>query len=71
MNQFNPDKLLLSKWTATEPQNKEKHFLITELLRDENSVLVQVELQAALTQRSQWIDWRELRDDQRWLFGWQ
>ncbi|WP_417775996.1 TIGR02450 family Trp-rich protein [Stutzerimonas xanthomarina] len=71
MNRFNPDKLLLSKWTATQPQNKEKHFLITELLRDENGVLVQVELQAALTQRSQWIDWRELRDDQRWLFGWQ
>ncbi|WP_417790903.1 TIGR02450 family Trp-rich protein [Stutzerimonas xanthomarina] len=71
MNRFKPDKLLLSKWTATQPQNKEKHFLITELLRDENGVLVQVELQAALTQRSQWIDWRELRDDQRWLFGWQ
>ncbi|WP_417780907.1 TIGR02450 family Trp-rich protein [Stutzerimonas xanthomarina] len=71
MNRFNPDKLRLSKWTATQPQNKEKHFLITELLRDENGVLVQVELQAALTQRSQWIDWRELRDDQRWLFGWQ
>ncbi|MDX2350978.1 MULTISPECIES: TIGR02450 family Trp-rich protein [Pseudomonadaceae] len=70
MNRFNPDKLLLSKWTSTTPQNKEKHFLITELLRDENDVLLQVELQAVLTQRSQWIDWQVLRDDQQWLFGW-
>lgn len=70
MNRFNPDKLLLSKWTSTKPQNKEKHFLITELLRDENEVLLQVELQAVLTQRSQWIDWKVLRDDQQWLFGW-
>ena len=71
MNRFNPDKLLLSKWTAAQPQNKEKHFLITELLRDENDVLLQVELQAVFTQRSQRINWRELRDDQQWLFGWQ
>ena len=70
MNRFNPDKLLLSKWTSTTPKNKEKHFLITELLRDENDVLLQVELQAVLTQRSQWIDWQVLRDDQQWLFGW-
>lgn len=70
MNRFNPEKLLLSKWTATQPQNKEKHFLIRELLRDENGVLLQVELQAVLTQRSQWIDWRLLRDDQQWLLGW-
>lgn len=71
MNRFNPDKLLLSKWTAAQPQNKEKHFLITKLLRDENDVLLQVELQAVFTQRNQRIDWRELRDDQQWLFGWQ
>ncbi len=70
MNRFNPDKLLLSKWTATRPQNKEKHFLVTELLRDEDDLLLQVELQAVLTRRSQWIDWHVLHDDQQWLFGW-
>ncbi|MGE6530079.1 TIGR02450 family Trp-rich protein [Pseudomonas sp. NPDC077382] len=70
MNRFNPDKLLLSKWTSTKPLNKEKHFLITELFRDENDVLLQVELQAVLTRRSQCIDWQVLRDDQQWLFGW-
>ncbi|MCQ4258918.1 TIGR02450 family Trp-rich protein [Stutzerimonas stutzeri] len=71
MNRFNPDKLLLSKWTATQPQNKEKHFLITELQRDEEGVVLQVELQAVYSKRSQWLDWRELRDDQIWRLGWQ
>lgn len=70
MNRFNPEKLLLSKWTASHPQNKEKHFLITELLRDKQGVLLQVELQAIHSRRSQWIDWRTLRDDQTWLLGW-
>jgi tryptophan-rich hypothetical protein len=70
MNRFNPDKLLLSKWTASRPQLKEKHFLVIELQRDENDVLLQVELQAVHSRRSIWIDWRELRDDQTWLFGW-
>lgn len=71
MNRFNPDKLLLSKWTATQPQNKEKHFLVTELQRDEEGVVLQVELQAVYSKRSQWLDWRELRDDQIWRLGWQ
>ena len=70
MNRFNPDKLLLSKWTAVHPQNKEKHFLVTELQHDEEGVLLQVELQAVYSRRSQWLDWRGLRDDQLWLLGW-
>jgi tryptophan-rich hypothetical protein len=70
MNRFNPDKLLLSKWTAAHPQNKEKHFLVTELLRDEEGVVQQVELQAVFTRRSQWMSWEVLRNDQEWLVGW-
>jgi tryptophan-rich hypothetical protein len=70
MNRFNPDKLLLSKWTAVSPQNKEKHFLVTELQRDEEGVLLQIELQAVYNRRSQWVDWRVLRDEQQWVLGW-
>lgn len=70
MNRFNPDKLLLSKWTAAHPQNKEKHFLVTELERNEDGVLLQIELQAVYTKRSQRLDWQVLRDDQLWLLGW-
>lgn len=71
MNRFNPDKLLLSKWTAAHPQNEEKHFLVTKLERNEDGVLLQIELQAVYTKRSQRLDWQVLRDDQLWLLGWQ
>jgi tryptophan-rich hypothetical protein len=46
MNKFNPRKLKLSKWTACEPVNREKHFLVIQLLCDELGAPVQVELQA-------------------------
>lgn len=67
---LNPRKLLLSKWTATQPQNRERHFLVTELIRDEDDNILAVELQAVLTRRSQTFDWHQLLDTQRWLQGW-
>jgi len=67
---INPRKLLLSKWTAVQPQQREKHFLVTELIRDEEDNILGVELQAVLTQRSQQLDWRQLQDSERWLQGW-
>ena len=70
MNRINPQKLLLSKWTAALPQNREKHFLVTELLRDEAGVVLEVELQAVLTRRSQHVDWHALQDDAHWKMGW-
>jgi hypothetical protein len=30
-----PNKLLLSKWTAVEPRAKEKHFLVAKLVDPE------------------------------------
>ena len=71
MNRFNPRKLKLSKWTARLPRDKEKHFLVTDLAHDEEGVLLQVELQAVHSQRCQWLDWRDLRDAEKWLMGWQ
>ena len=71
MNRFNPRKLKLSKWTARQPRDKEKHFLVTDLAHDEEGVLLQVELQAVHSQRCQWLDWRDLRDSEKWLMGWQ
>lgn len=67
---LNPRKLLLSKWTASRPQNRERHFLVTELLRDEQEQIVAVELQAVLTGRSEQIDWHQLLDTERWQQGW-
>ncbi|MFJ4607665.1 TIGR02450 family Trp-rich protein [Pseudomonas atacamensis] len=70
MNRINPRKLLLSKWTAAQPQNREKHFLVTELIRDEEGTVLEVELQAVLTQRSERLDWQVLKDSKLWLLGW-
>ena len=70
MNRINPQKLLLSKWTAAHPQNREKHFLVTELLRDEEGTVLEIELQAVLTQRSERLEWQRLRISTEWLQGW-
>ncbi|QAY84368.1 tryptophan-rich conserved hypothetical protein [Pseudomonas arsenicoxydans] len=70
MNRINPSKLLLSKWTAAHPQKREKHFLVTELFRDEEGTVLTVELQAVLTQRNQRLDWQALKDSDTWLSGW-
>lgn len=70
MNRLNPGKLLLSKWTAAQPKNREKHFLVTELFRDEDGTVLAVELQAVLTQRSERLDWQVLQNNSTWLMGW-
>ncbi|MES2821068.1 MAG: TIGR02450 family Trp-rich protein [Pseudomonadota bacterium] len=70
MTRLNPRKLLLSKWTATVPQDREKHFLVTELFCDEDGSVLEIELQAVLTQRSNRLDWRALQDAERWVQGW-
>jgi tryptophan-rich hypothetical protein len=70
MNRINPRKLLLSKWTAAHPQNREKHFLVTELFRDEEGTVLEVELQAVLTKRAECLDWQTLQNSTDWKIGW-
>ncbi|MFJ4251241.1 TIGR02450 family Trp-rich protein [Pseudomonas sp. DTU12.3] len=70
MNRINPRKLLLSKWTAAHPQNREKHFLVTELFRDEDGTVLEVELQAVLTKRAERLDWQTLQNSTHWKIGW-
>ncbi|WP_445180962.1 TIGR02450 family Trp-rich protein [Pseudomonas sp. McL0111] len=70
MNRINPRKLLLSKWTAAHPQNREKHFLVTELFEDEDGTVLEVELQAVLTKRCERLDWQSLKNSDQWLSGW-
>jgi tryptophan-rich hypothetical protein len=70
VNRINPSKLLLSKWTAAHPQNREKHFLVTELFRDEEGTVLDVELQAVLTKRSERLTWQTLKDSDTWQAGW-
>ena len=70
MNQVNPNKLNLSKWTAISPQNREKHFLVTELIRDEEGVVQQCVLEAVMTKREQVLPWQQLTDSGCWQQGW-
>lgn len=67
-----PGKLLLTKWTAVTPRNKEKHFLVVKLVDPEpaGSPLVSVELEAVHSRRIQVLPWRELGDTSRWMRGW-
>ncbi|WP_395376683.1 TIGR02450 family Trp-rich protein [Marinicella sp. W31] len=69
-NTFNKKKLLLSKWTAVEPQGKEKHFMISELLEDEKGEICACILEAVLTTQEYQIDPQELEDVSRWHMGW-
>ena len=69
---LSPKKLLLSKWTATVPQRREKHFLVTRVIepRVPGGPVEQVEIEAVHSRRSRTIDWRELTDASRWQQGW-
>ena len=71
VNRINPRKLLLSKWTAAVPHNREKHFLVTRLFCDEEGTVLDIELQAVLTQRNQRLTWQSLQDVSEWKMGWQ
>lgn len=70
MNRLNPSKLLLSKWTAAQPRNKEKHFLVTQLFRDDEGTVLEIELQAVLTHRAERLPWQTLQNAESWKIGW-
>jgi tryptophan-rich hypothetical protein len=70
MNKFSAEKLHLSKWTAVHPVNREKHFIVTRLLRDDNEVVQACQIEAVHSRREQTLDWRELKNSERWLQGW-
>jgi tryptophan-rich hypothetical protein len=70
VNKINPKKLLNSKWTAVNPVNKEKHFLVTELEFDEEDNVVHCLLVAVISNRSEPIEWTALKNDGTWLQGW-
>ncbi len=70
MNRINPKKLLLSKWTAVQPQGKERHFIVTKLLRDDDENIIACELEAVINKKLYEIDWQLLKESSRWVMGW-
>ena len=71
-HQLNPKKLLLSKWTAVNPQEKEKHFLVKKVIDPEKPkhLIELVVMEAVLTKRSFTMRWEELTDVTKWMKGW-
>lgn len=72
VNTFNPKKLLLSKWTAAAPVNREKHFLVTRVVQpDATDLPIEwVEIEAVHSGATRRIAWRELQEDEKWRQGW-
>ncbi|HEY0562743.1 MAG TPA: TIGR02450 family Trp-rich protein [Methylophilus sp.] len=75
-SKLNPKKLLHSKWTAVHPSNKEKHFMVTKVIKPAQAqAMLQekiewVELEAVYTQRVQLVRWQTLMDSSVWVQGW-
>jgi tryptophan-rich hypothetical protein len=72
INALSPKKLLLTKWTAVTPRNKEKHFLVTKVIEPlpPGSPVVSIEIEAVHSKRVQVIAWRELKNELQWRRGW-
>ncbi|MCE0555370.1 MULTISPECIES: TIGR02450 family Trp-rich protein [Motilimonas] len=70
MNQVLAKKLLHSKWTKVTPENKEKHFAITEVAYDEDGKVIHCVTQAVYSANEYPINWRELKDSSIWRVGW-
>jgi len=70
MHKINPNKLLLSKWTSKSPKQKEKHFIVTELIRDEQETVVECQLEAVINKSQYTLPWQNLTSEEDWLQGW-
>lgn len=70
MNKLNPKKLLNSKWTALAPLNKEKHFMVIKIMIDEDQVVTECIMQALMSKRDFNVQWRNLKDTNKWQQGW-
>jgi tryptophan-rich hypothetical protein len=71
-NRLSPRKLLLSKWTAAVPREREKHFLVVRVVEPEapGAPIELVELEAVHSRRAFLLHWRELTDRAEWRQGW-
>ncbi len=67
---MSPKKLYKSKWTAVTPKNKEKHFIVTEVITNEEEVVVACVIEAVMTRRQRTLPWRELGNSAIWKTGW-
>jgi tryptophan-rich hypothetical protein len=71
-NPLSPKKLLLTKWTASKPRNREKHFVVTRVIEPEppSMRVEQVELETVHSKQVYLLHWSELTDASLWRQGW-
>lgn len=71
-NPLSPKKLLLTKWTAVKPRNREKHFVVTRVIELEppSMRVEQIELEAIHSKQVSLLHWRELTEASLWRQGW-
>lgn len=69
---INPRKLMLSKWTAVNPVNREKHFIVTRVVQPDqpDEPIEWIDLQAIHSRRTQTVRWQVLLDSEKWQQGW-
>ena len=72
MNPLNPKKLLLTKWKAVTPLAKQKHYLVSRVIKPDmpTDPIELVEIESVFSKATQIIQWRDLQDDGVWLQGW-
>ena len=72
MNLLNPKKLLLTKWTAVKPVAKQRHFLVSRVIKPElpECPIELIEIEAVFSKATQVIQWRELQNSAVWRVGW-
>ena len=72
MSAPSPKKLQHSKWTACQPQQREKHFIVVAVEHDalDAQKVISVTMEAVLSHRQFSLPWRTLGDDSQWLSGW-
>jgi tryptophan-rich hypothetical protein len=72
MNAVHPNKLLLTKWTAVRPVDKQKHYVVTKVLEPDvvGGPVIWIDIEAIHSGVVTRIAWRDLRDTGVWRQGW-
>jgi len=65
-------KLLQSKWTACQPKNKEKHFIVTHVEKNsmDNQKIDYIIMTAVYTKKEYKMNYKELSNNSCWIQGW-
>lgn len=69
-NKVSPKALLNSKWSKVAITNKEKHFMVTKVTFNDEQQVVDCIIEAVMTKREYSLNWRELKEKDKWRLGW-